>query len=116
MNFNNSPQLIETGTKYFMKESLKNCRQLKQTYYSNIVNIILLITFFSIVTGFLYYKKREKPTDEEKKKLNLEKETFILEKIKTIREAKRKETNDLITNLPKFESHFEVLHKNYYKT
>jgi hypothetical protein len=116
MNFNKAPQLIETGTKYFMKESLKNCRELKQTYYSNIVNILLLISFISIIGLFLYYKKKQKLTPNEKKEINLVKEKFILDKIKTIRENRRKETNDLITNIPKFESHFEILHKKYYKT
>ncbi len=115
MNFNKTPQLIETGTKYFLKESLKNCRELKHTYYSKIINILLLITFIGIIGGFLYYKKKGKLSPEEKKKQILEKEKFILDKIKSIREDNRKLTNELITNLPKFETPFEVLHKNYYK-
>ena len=115
MNFNKIPQLTETGTKYFMKESLKNCRELKKNYYSKIINIGLLLAFIGIICGFLYYKKSGKLTTEEKKKKMFEKEKFILDKIKSIREDNRKLKNDLITNLPKFETPFEVLHKNYYK-
>ena len=45
----------------------------------------------------------------------MEKESFFLNKIKQIRENKGEKTNDLITDLPQFKSHFEVLHKKYYK-
>lgn len=115
MHFNKTPQLIETGTKYFLKESLKNCRELKYSYYSKIINVALLITFIGIIGGFLYYKKKGKLTQEEKKNQTIEKEKFILDKIKNIREDNKKRTNKIITNLPNFESPFEVLHKNYYK-
>jgi len=111
----NNPILIETGTKYFMKETLKNCRDLKKNYYNRIINIILTMLFFCMIMGFLYYKKKTKLTPEEKEKLSLEKENFFLNKIKQIRENNKKENNNLITNLPQFESHFEVLHKKYYK-
>ena len=111
----NNPILIETGTKYFMKETLKNCRDLKKNYYNRIINIILTMLFFCMIMGFLYYKKKTKLTPEEKEKLSLEKENFFLNKIKQIRENNKKENNNLITNLPQFESHFKVLHKKYYK-
>ena len=111
----NNPILIETGTKYFMKETLKNCRELKKNYYNRIINIILTMLFFCMIMGFLYYKKKTKLTPEEKEKLSLEKENFFLNKIKQFRENNKKENNNLITNLPQFESHFEVLHKKYYK-
>lgn len=112
---NNSPILIETGTKYFMKETLKKCRELKQNYYNKFINIILLLILILIILGFLYYKKKTRLTPEEKERNILEKETFFLNKIKLIRENEGKKTNDLITNLPQFKSHFEVLHKKYYK-
>jgi len=35
-------------------------------------------------------------------------------KIKTLREERKKINNEIITNLPKFESNFEVMHKKYY--
>ena len=110
-----SPILIETGTKYFMKETLKNCRELKQNYYNKFINLILLLILISIISGFLYYKKKTRLTPKEKKQKHMEKESFFLNKIKQIRENKRKKNNDLITDLPQFESHFEVLHKKYYK-
>ena len=35
-------------------------------------------------------------------------------KIKALRQERRKINNEIITNLPKFESDYEVLHKKYY--
>jgi len=112
---NNSPILIETGTKYFIKETLKNCREMKQNYYNKFINILLLLLLIFLILGFLYYKKKSRLTPEEKLQKSIEKETFFLNKIKLIRENDGKKTNDLITNLPQFKSHFEVLHKKYYK-
>ena len=40
---------------------------------------------------------------------------YILEKIKNMQEEKRKVNAEIITNLPKFVSDFEKMHKNYYK-
>ncbi len=50
------------------------------------------------------------------KKEKVEKETkYVLEKIKSLQEAEKKKNNEIITTLPKFESNFVQLHKNYYK-
>ena len=38
----------------------------------------------------------------------------MMTKIKSIWEEKKKERLDIITNLPKFESDFEIMHKKYY--
>ena len=35
-------------------------------------------------------------------------------KIKALRSERRKINNEIITNLPKFDSDYEVLHKKYY--
>ncbi len=113
--FNNTPRLTESGVSYFLKETLKNCRTKKYKYYNNIVNIVLTIIFIIIVGSFLYFKKRKKLSKEEKQKLKIEKENFILDKIKNIQDLKKKKEKTLITNLPKFESDFEILHKNFYK-
>ena len=37
------------------------------------------------------------------------------DKIKEMQQQREREHNEIITNLPTFESNFETLHKNYYK-
>tara|TARA_B100001057_G_scaffold391171_1_gene399303 strand:- start:854 stop:1201 length:348 start_codon:yes stop_codon:yes gene_type:complete len=113
--FNNSPKLTESGVSYFLKETLKNCKTKKYKYYSNLVNIGLALLFLTMIVSFLYFKKKKKLSKEEKQKLKIEKEKFILDKIKNIQDLKKKKEKTLITNLPKFESDFEILHKNFYK-
>ena len=34
------PALIETGTKYFLKETLKNCNKKRTIYYNNLTNYL----------------------------------------------------------------------------
>ena len=44
------------------------------------------------------------------------KQNYILTKIQSLTDAKHKEQNNSITNLPKFESDFVKLHENFFKT
>ena len=62
----------------------------------------------------LSYRKRHKLTPEEKKEKQEKDHAHVMSKIKALREERKKINNEIITNLPKFESDFEVLHKKYY--
>jgi hypothetical protein len=110
-----SPSLIEPGVKYFLKETLKQCQKKKITYYYYWWNTILFVLFLFILGSLLVWKKQTKPTKDELTAKREQQRLYILEKIKTMQEKKKKETNEIITNLPKFESDFEIMHKNYYK-
>ena len=74
----------------------------------------MFIIFIGIISSVLIYKKNTKLTTEEKKEKELQKKTYILTKIKQINEMHQNKYNKMITNLPKMESEFEKLHKNYY--
>ena len=110
----NKPSLIEPGVKYFLNETLKNCRNKKQLSEKININIALLVVFLFIVGSILYYKWKNKPTLEELKQKDNLKKHYILNKIKQITDKKLKDRNETITNLPKFESDFVKLHKNFY--
>jgi hypothetical protein len=58
--------------------------------------------------------KRHKLTWKEKKEKNERIHAHIMVKINALREEKKKMDNEIITNLPKFESDFEIMHKKYY--
>jgi|TARA_B100001758_G_C18290132_1_gene546564 hypothetical protein len=106
--------LIEPGVKYFLNETLKNCRNKKQLSETININIVLLFIFTAIIGSVLYYKWKTKPNLEELKQRENLKKHYILNKIKSISDKKLKEKNQIITNLPKFESDFVKLHKNFY--
>ena len=97
-----TPQLIESGTKYFLKETLKQCNKTR-TKYNNFITNFILFTVLTIILGlFLYYRFHSKPTKKDMKKTDLENKIFILNKIKECSEKKRRQDNEIITNLPKF--------------
>lgn len=106
--------LIEPGVKYFLNETLKK-HNTKRVYNNNmIINIVLLLVFVIIMLCLLYYKYKNRKSPEEKKKLNYLKENYILNRIRSLNDDKKRETEKMITNLPKFESDFVKLHENFY--
>ena len=109
------PLLIEPGVKYFLKETLKQCKHKKNDYYYYWANIGLFLLFLLILGTSLIWKKKTKPSKEDIILKREEQKNYILEKIKGLKKEKEKENNRIITNLPKFESDFERMHKNYYK-
>ena len=116
MNMNSNPQLIESGTRYFLRETLKNCNKKRTKYYNDLTNLGLLIGFFIIVSSIVYYKYTTRPTEESRKQKETLKQTYILSKIQALTNKKFKDQNQIITNLPKFESDFVKLHENFFKT
>jgi len=105
--------LIEPGVKYFLHETLKKQNEIRIKYKNNLFNICLFIGFFFFLGTYLYYKFKTRPTKkdlEEKEKL---KKYYILSKIKSLNEKAAKERQQIITNLPKFESDYELMHKKY---
>ena len=108
------PSLIEPGTKYFLKETLKKVHIEKTEYDNNLFNIFLFFAFLLMGFVILNYKYKSKPNNEEKKRKDNLKKNYILNKIKSLSAKKQKEYDEMITNLPKFESNFELLHKKFY--
>ena len=110
------PTLTEPGVKYFLKETLKNCRVKKDIEFNQLVNLALLTSFVVISSMLLYYKYKTRPTEEDRKKTKQLKRDYFMNKVRQLEAKKAKQLNQQITNLPKFESPFELLHKNFYKT
>jgi len=110
----NCSKLTEPGVRYFLCEVLKQCREKKYALYSKLFNTIIFILFLLLIGGILYYKHKGKITEVEKKVKRKKEETYILEKIKSLQQNKKKEQNLIITELPQLDSGFDVLHKNYY--
>ncbi len=108
------PSLTEPGTKYFLRESLKKCHTTKLKMNNTIVNLGLFLGFSVFIGVFLIYKYQNKPDEEDKRKKAELKKTYLLSKIKEINVKHQEKYNKMITNLPKFESNFEMLHKKFY--
>ena len=101
------PRLIEPGTKYFFNETLKKQRLRNTKYNNDLVNFGLFLFFLGILFSILYLKKKSKPTESKKVLTNLEKQQYILNQIQKASKQKFENTNNLITNLPKYENEFD---------
>jgi hypothetical protein len=117
MNFDNftKPTLIEPGVKYFLSETLKQCRIFKLTYNNLLINIALGVGFLALLGIILFFKYKGKPTPVEKDMKNREKQQYILSKIQNFQEAKKKAHQELITGLPHWETEYDVIHRKLNK-
>ena len=109
------PILTEPGVKYFLGETLKNCKKNKDIFNVQLFNLGLFVGFLTIVTALLVYKYKTKPGPEEMKKKERLKRDFFFNKVRKLQADKARMYNKSITNLPKFESQIELLHKKFYK-
>ena len=105
----NNPILVEPGTKYFINQTLKQCRQKSINFYNNLYNIILLMIFLGVTSGVLYYKKITKPTMEDKVKKENTRRLYLINKLKIYNHKMLKESQELITNLPMYQNEFNKL-------
>ena len=105
----NNPILVEPGTKYFINQSLKQCRQKSINFYNNLYNIILLLIFLGIISGILYYKKSTKPSVQDKIQKENTKRLYLINKLKIYNHKMLKESQELITNLPMYQNEFNKL-------
>jgi hypothetical protein len=113
MNYDDfsKPLLIEPGVKYFLNETLKQCREFKNKYQNILLNVGLFFGFLILLGLILLFKYKGKLTSSEKAQRNYEQQQYILSKIKNFQEAKKRASQELITGLPAWENEFEVLHK-----
>jgi|TARA_B110000495_G_C22906698_1_gene529317 hypothetical protein len=115
MNTPHIPTLTEPGVSYFLRSTLKKCNETKSKYFNVLWNLGLLFFFVALLGIILIYKKNTKLTVDEKKAKHEKGKQYVLEKIKSLNEIEKQKRNETITTLPKFESNFMMLHKNYYK-
>ena len=108
------PILTEPGVHYFLCGILKQCREQKYAIYSKLFNLLLFLLFVLLLGSILYHRHKGKMTDKEKKTRMHNEEIYITQKIRGLQQKVKKNQNLIITDLPKLDSGFDVLHKNYY--
>ena len=109
------PILIEPGTKYFLSATLKASNIKRKKNYIFYFNVALFSLFSIIVCLFLSYKYYNKPSEKDKEQKARDKEIYILSKVRNVIEHREKQHSEMLTNLPKFESDYKLLHERYYK-
>lgn len=107
------PILTEPGVKYFLRETLKNCNKTKYDYYNHLFNIALFIIFFTILGITIYYSYKDKKEAKDKEMKNFERQQYILNMVTQHNNKMLKEGGTKITDLPEFESEFEITMKKF---
>jgi hypothetical protein len=104
-----SSHLIEPGVKYFIGETLKNCRKTKVSYYNNLMNFSIFTGILLVVSGTLYYlstlKRKKREIDP------IEKHEYVMNLVRKMKENDN--TKNMITNLPEYQSEFELTMKKF---
>jgi hypothetical protein len=110
------PALTEPGMKYFLSHTLKQCHITRNKFHNLIFNVGLFISFLLVLGLILLYKYKGKATPMEQDQKNNQKQQYILSKIKTFQETKKRMHQELITGLPNWDSEFDaVLSKNVFR-
>ena len=101
-----------------MGETLKKCHEQRSEVNYYMLNLGLLLSlgvFIAVIAVYLIYKYKTRPTEKDREKAKKLKRDYFVTKVRKMQADKTKELNQNITNLPKFESPFEVLHKKFYQ-
>lgn len=78
------PNLIDNHRKFMLKSSLSEMHTDKLTSYMNFFNILVFVVFFFSVGLYLYFKKKHKLTDEQKKTKAFAEQQYILSRIRGV--------------------------------
>jgi len=97
------PNLIESTTKNYLFNTLKQCHNHRVSIYYYALNIGVFLVFAIVVGVTLYYCSKKKLTDYEKQQKMYEDQKYILSKIRFYKEDQKQREQSQgssITNLP----------------
>ena len=109
------PNLINSDAKIFLSHTLKKCHKVKENYYNYVYNIIAFVFLIALFGIILVIKYRGKSSPQEIREKSKKTKEYILSKIKIMQDVKRQNSQDLITNLPKWESGQDILNRKIYR-
>ena len=100
MDYMESPNLIEPGTRYFFKSTLKQCNAVKQVHMNKLYNITMLMMFIFIVGCVMFFNYKGRLTKQDLYIKHQKERQYILEKVRKLDEERQIESQQRITNLP----------------
>jgi len=103
-----TPTLTEPGMRYWLVQSLRECRKFKDRNLTILFNISMTLLFILVISSFLYFKYKGKLTPEEVREKQKIKQEYLISKLQKIGETRRKINETMITDLPTWNNHPEV--------
>ncbi len=110
-----SPNLTEPGVKFFYKNVLVQCNKFKENHYSILYNIFLIILFIIILAVILFFRYKGNINKEEVKLREKREKEYIMSKLIYLSDYKKKQSENLITNLPEWSNNPEFNILNNYR-
>ena len=95
-----SPVLTEPGVRFFMSQTLKECKKKKDKYINIAFNVGAFLGFILFFGMLLYTKYKGASNKEELYRKEQAKKKYILEQIQKAQKLQTNSSMDLITNLP----------------
>ena len=94
--------LIETSTKNYLFNTLKQCHNHRVSIYYYVLNIGIFLLFVIITGSVLYYCNKYKLSDVDKKRKMYKDQQYVLYKIRYFQEERKQTENQMsnITQLP----------------
>jgi len=103
-----TPNLTEPGVKYWMKQTLKECRTFKDTNINYFYNIGLTVMLVSCVIIFLVFNYKGNITQSEMDERNRIKQEYIVSKLQQVSLVKKQRSTTMLTDLPTWDNHPEL--------
>ena len=109
---NDHPKLVDPTFKFIVRKSLQACNKVKNKYINTVFNCSVFAGLVLLIGFVLYIKYKGKLTPKQIQEKKEKDKVFIFTKLKQLEMIKKKDNNDLITNLPFTDSIFS---SNYVK-
>ena len=75
-------QLIETGTRAYLQETLMKLHQAKTNYYNTLFNLAAVALFFILLGTALYFHRKPTLTPAQKQQQEFDRIAYIAERVK----------------------------------
>lgn len=93
------PSLIESSTKNYIFNTLKQCHNTRVNLYYYIFNISIFLLFIAIVGTILYKCSMNKPTEYQRQQKILRDQQYVMSKIRYYKDEVENNENQHITRL-----------------
>ena len=91
------PRLIEPNVQNYLYNTLKQCHDKKELFYTWVFNIVVFVILVLVVGSVLYYCRKRKLTPYEQSEKERKDQEYVLSKIRQYQTVKKQSP---ITNLP----------------
>ena len=94
------PALTEPGVRFFISQTLKECKKKKDKYINTAFNLFAFLAFIIFFGLLLHVKYKGANNKQEMYRKEQVKKKYILEQIQKAQKIQTNSSMDLITNLP----------------